>query len=298
MDMRSQTLRFLRNSRSRFRRYRFAHAQGVHTLYKFKGYSGEPRQHVQQILRQHQLYFSALDELNDPFDMRPAVRLAWDLTTRRGRKHYLAACEYMMRSLDPPMTEEDVRKQLQALATQDLQVHAEAAARITRENLKDFPIFCLSGYREEILSWTHYADQHRGLCIHFDSRTGVKSPFCFARRVIYSKRRPVFRVPLLPSNSFAVADGAALTKHLGWRYEDEFRLLSAPGESQGFRSWTGRVASFDGKLITGLTLGANMPNDSQGELIEIARTHIPRIPVWRAQIHPHKFRITFEAVGP
>jgi Protein of unknown function (DUF2971) len=238
-----------------------------------------------------------LDELNDPFDMRPAVRQAWDVTTRWGRRKYLAACEYMMRSLNPPMAESEIQHQLRVLATQDLSAHAEAAARTTRETLKNFPVFCLSANRAEILSWTHYADQHRGLCIHFDSRRGVHSPFCFARRMIYTTRRPVFCIPLLPSDSFAVADGAALTKHIGWRYEDEFRLLSAPGESQGFQQWTGRLASFGGGVITGLTLGANMPEDSQHDLIEIARNHTPRIPVWRAAIHADKFRMLFEAVS-
>jgi hypothetical protein len=289
--------RWLRNARSPFRRFRFAHACGVSTLYKFKGYSGEQRHHVLQLLQRHEIYFSSLLQLNDPFDMRPAIRAAWNLDRPRGRRRYINACEKMMRDLDPALPADTIAQELLALKSQDLHTHALEAARNVRTSLVQFPIFCLSATRAPILSWAHYADQHRGVCIHFDVRRGVQSPFCFARQVIYSRRRPVFEVPLLPRDEFTIANGVGLTKHSGWSYEDEFRLLSNPDSLQGFLSRRDRLATFDPRCLVGLTLGANMPEECQHELIALACTHTPPIPIWRAHIHARHFRMTFERVG-
>lgn len=289
--------RWLRNARSPFRRFRFAHAHGVNTLYKFKGYSGEQRRHVLQILQHHEIYFSSLLELNDPFDMRPAIRSAWNLNRPGGRRRYIDACEQMMRDHRPPLPADKLAQELLSLQSQDLHAHAREAARNVRASLVQFPIFCLSATREPILSWAHYADQHRGVCIHFDARRGIQSPFCFARRVIYSRRRPIFEIPLLPRDKFTIANGVGLTKHTGWSYEDEFRLLSNPDSLHGFLSRQGRFASFDARFVIGLTLGANMPEECQHELIALASAHTPAIPVWRAHIHARHFRMTFERVG-
>jgi hypothetical protein len=134
------------------------------------------------------------------------------------------------------------------------------------------------------------------VCIHFDARRGVRSPFALARRVIYSQRRPVFEVPELPKDSFKVANGTGLAKHRGWAYEDEFRLLSNPDSLNGFLRRQGRFATFDSRCLVGLTLGANMPEECQQELIAIASAHTPLIPVWRARIHARRFQLTFEPV--
>jgi hypothetical protein len=290
-------LLWVTNVRSSFRRFRFAHGYGVNTLYKFKGYFGEQRRHVLQILQSNEIYFSSLLELNDPFDMRPAVRSAWDLTRPRGRRNYIRACERMMRDIVPPLPESKITAELAALQSQDLVAHALDAARNIRASLVEFPIFCLSGSRQQVVSWAHYADQHRGVCIHFDSRRGAQSPFCFSRRVIYSRRRPVFEIPFLPKDTFSVANGVGLTKYSGWSYEDEFRLLSIPGSLHGFQNRRGRFASFDGRFIVGITLGANMSEECQHELIAIARAHEPPIPVWRTHIDARHFHLTFERVG-
>jgi hypothetical protein len=152
--------------------------------------------------------------------------------TPHGRKRYLAASEALIRRRQPDWTESQVQAALKELASQDLRLHAQQGAHSLEDRLKGFPLFCLTAHRDEILSWTHYADQHRGVCIHFNCRRESNFPFAHARRVMYSPDRPVFEIPRLPRDSLSVVDRAALTKHRGWHYEDEFGLLSAPGNNR------------------------------------------------------------------
>jgi len=66
---------------SRHSEHRFAATEGVQTLYKFCPFStAERRQWVRHILVEHKIYFARPSQLNDPYDLRPLVRLRPALT--------------------------------------------------------------------------------------------------------------------------------------------------------------------------------------------------------------------------
>jgi hypothetical protein len=57
------------------KRMGFAWALGHSTLYKFKGFTGDQRAHVADMLERSRLYFSVPDQFNDPFDVAPVLAL-------------------------------------------------------------------------------------------------------------------------------------------------------------------------------------------------------------------------------
>jgi len=87
------------------------------------------------------------------------------------------------------------------------------------------------------LMWSHYADQHRGLCLGYSV---PPEPDLDIRQVEYGGKRlvPASRLKAMlegNKNAEAAVDQAAfLTKAFDWKYEKEWRLVAPRGESGSY----------------------------------------------------------------
>ena len=94
-------------------------------------------------------------------------------------------------------------------------------------------VCCLSTTYASPLLWSHYGDQHRGLCIGYGLN---RIPRPEPRRVVYggdrSVRTSVLAKALVHENSEAKAEldrDVLLRKARGWAYEKEWRLIGVQG---------------------------------------------------------------------
>ena len=97
-------------------------------------------------------------------------------------------------------------------------------------------VACFTETQDNILMWSHYAQNHEGICIEYDfsrleftSRTIQSlSPVKYINELFdtidYSNRTPIDKIQL-----------AALSKFDGWKYENEWRLISILKEEQRFQ---------------------------------------------------------------
>lgn len=101
----------------------------------------------------------------------------------------------------------------------------------TKEDLaKDRGMLCFSlGWRNPV-QWSHYADQHRGLCLGFDIPDGLLT------KVSYLSRRPLPDMTTLGGTGAAAQDAmlkVLATKFSHWRYENEVRVFVGLTDSTG-----------------------------------------------------------------
>ena len=74
--------------------------------------------------------------------------------------------------------------------------------------------------------WSHYADQHKGICIRFRAKS--TSPFCGAAlRVKYSNQYP--QINSILDSDQEKFQKLALWKAEHWGYEKEWRIISTDG---------------------------------------------------------------------
>lgn len=86
---------------------------------------------------------------------------------------------------------------------------------------------CLSGNKQNVVMWSHYADAHAGLCLGFATRDEF---FGMAQPVFYSYGFP--EISLAESASKAndkFIEPFILTKGISWEYEDEWRIVDGHG---------------------------------------------------------------------
>lgn len=94
-------------------------------------------------------------------------------------------------------------------------------------------VLCLSSRFNSTLMWSHYANQHRGVCVEYDvsgltSQSLHKVSYGESRKVLASQIRDwVLREDRVARQ--AVDKACLLTKSREWKYESEWRLLGQVG---------------------------------------------------------------------
>jgi hypothetical protein len=272
---------------------RLAWAEDRDTLYKFKSLSGGGCHQVQDIIENSRLYFSTPGQFNDPLDCSPTFKLAGDLddpaflAELKKDEDELIAQQKLM-----PQAEADLRAQFGTHVT-DM---AEAITWKVREGIRaDLRIFCLSATYEHPLLWSHYANSHTGVCLHFRAKHG--SVFGLARGVDYSKPRPPVLVPLrYNASELDVGRAMSLIKADFWCYESEYRILGHVSADWGY-TFDGGYLSFEPELLTGITLGMCIAPADRSVLMSWAAAHAPALAVYEAFEHPDEFGIKVRQVA-
>jgi hypothetical protein len=86
--------------------------------------------------------------------------------------------------------------------------------------IKQVGVCCLSEVRDSVLMWSHYANEHKGICIGFDTS---KSMFQLAFQIEYQDKFPIISRPSDSDNT--LLKKYLLTKSLCWAYEKEWRII-------------------------------------------------------------------------
>ncbi len=153
------------------------------TLYKYRSLEGTALANSLSIISKNEVYFSRPEELNDPFECQARV----DTST--------------------------LRAQFSELKHEDVELE-EAIRRDWRRKLR---VFCLCEMFSNQLMWSHYADNHRGICIGFSTtQMGNLEPveYVSEMRIIDG------------NNAESIYKSLALTKSKHWEYEREWRSVN------------------------------------------------------------------------
>jgi hypothetical protein len=163
----------------------------------------------------------------------------------------------------------------------DIRRFAAAVTEDVRKKLQAATfIYCLSADQEHPLLWSHYADSHKGVCLHFQSTHGAL--FGGARAVEYTEERKPVLVPLEYNQSDDdITDAMSRTKAEFWRYEYEYRIIEFGRET--------RLCPFEPRLLCGITLGMQISTRDRKLMLSLAAARNPVIPVYQAEEETEKF---------
>lgn len=193
------------------------------TLYKYKDLSGDGIDHVESMLRNNQLWYSSPLHFNDPFDCRCVfdirntreeivLRKAAFLTKRNG-----ATLPDALAEADDEIPSEP--QKVEKWQTQQIEGHSQRAA--------NSGILCLTPVCDNFIMWTHYANDHTGICIQFRVRDVTEEEhldfIAAAQPVEYADGCPVINV--IRDGTVDIVRKAFLTKSTPFRYEREWRIV-------------------------------------------------------------------------
>ncbi|CAG37069.1 DUF2971 domain-containing protein [Desulfotalea psychrophila] len=215
------------------------------------------------ILSQGTMKFSHYSEFNDPFD----CKTAYDID------------ESMLYIESRPDIFKEVGRQLGLSPASCIQKKNKMLDGI-RKSLKsgvfhdgiigNVGICCLTKKPDNILMWSHYADNHAGFVVEFTTNNvnenmhmGNVEKKLFGWDVEYSANMPII---IAGTRNFNAVKKIFLTKSLDWEYESEYRVLAmkkGPG-----------IHKFDQTMITRVIAGTKMSSNNYREL-EILVNDLP-----------------------
>jgi len=272
----------------------FAHKSVTEGLFKFRPYrTSDDIDRVKNLLS-GQLYFATCDQLNDPFEMRILLSPEpnWRLRLKGVLKGMINVPE--LKNLSPAKRLQKADQVASKLGKQPKVLKDAAIAHYARMQNECF-IYCMSATRAHPLLWSHYADMHKGLCIKFDH---TKVPFAGASKVEYSTEYPIVVYPFIDISD--LTQKGILTKAQYWNYEQEYRLFSVRMNNEAWHlglEWSDlHTATVRKGLVTGITLGARMPDDARHDLMSHCGKDHPEIPIEQAEISKDQFAIKFRSV--
>ena len=207
-----------------------------------------------------QVYYADPASFNDPLDCLPVVEtdllnaelesLLAQLVVNRSAKEIDAALKRLRLRGDNAtsrrnkLTESEAREMLGEINYNATGPEVEDAAAYIRGNLRfaierelrkthETGVLCLSSKFDSPLMWSHYANQHRGVCIEYDvseltDQVLHKVSYGESHKILASQIRDwVFQDNLTARK--AIYNACLLTKSREWVYENEWRLLGQVG---------------------------------------------------------------------
>ena len=150
-----------------------------------------------------------------------------------------------------------------------------------RQSVDNFGVVSFSGDALNILMWSHYAENHSGVCLEFATDS---YSFDVVAAVVYKTKRPVFRP--LDSDRAGLMERILLHKADIWSYEREwryFRITEGPG-----------AASFPSSALRSIILGAAIRPEFERVVRELVAERDEPLLVQRAKFDEQEFRAHLE----
>lgn len=167
-------------------------------------------------------------------------------------------------------------------------------SQIIHEILSDTSIFCVSETHNNILMWSHYADNHTGVAVEFHAQL-EDSAFILAQPVRYMTKIPIITYEdivarkLGPNQLFEMI---TLIKSKDWEYEREWRVVAAMRD----KSKDYEILSFPPEEVAGVYFGCRTTDESKREIIEIVNDKYPDAKIYQARKHEREFSLVFDPV--
>lgn len=259
-------------------------------LYK---YMSKRLDRIGDVLVNHRLHFADPDRLNDPFD----CAIGLDLRNGANDQDWMDYLTHLVEYEKPESTPEYRRAKAEDNVRRGR--HADPAfldgveqdiRRVVKETGCEQGVLCLSSDPKNVMMWSHYADNHEGLVLRFDSQHITKQTSgelrCF--QVNYDRSFP--RLPEYISALRAVENGDQLAfnklffcrKSRDWKYEKEWRF---------FASRPGSFVEFEPPMLSSVIFGWKM-SASTRQLISAWTTALnPPPKLLQAIPCPDRFRM-------
>jgi hypothetical protein len=254
--------------------HRTALQNGIPALYHHEKFNAA---YLTTTLRDQIIHCSNPNNLNDPWDCKPAFD-----------PHALDDPEVLEREMAWRVPHPDKHlweKQMRADPNARIDFMIEASKSI-RAMLAERRIYCLTPKACNVLMWSHYADNHRGISLEF----GVADNPLFrtAGEVVYREQYPHW-VPCDINDKPGLVTELILTKSRDWGYEEEYRLVNVPTSVlNNFQRLHGDFFRLPKGALKSVIMGCEANHKNIGAFI---REYAPSLPIKKAVRSPNLYTL-------
>lgn len=258
--------------------------EGVDTLYHYQRYNEE---HIIDLLKNRRIFCSNLGNLNDPWDCRFCFKIDDPQSASRAIATFRQVARPSGKGPDYDRIMDEELENPEMLR----KVTGETVDALEAHNVQWRRIYCLTRDPCSTLMWSHYAENHKGICIEF--AVSPNNVFATALKVLYKKE-------LLPSTICEHTETALLpffVKAECWSYEEEYRLFLRIHDANAPHPVREDMRVIDDKLLisegslTSIIIGCHTPHEIGVRIRQIADEFWPSVKVKQMHRHHDKYQL-------
>lgn len=255
-------------------------------LYKFRSLdaqSPESIDRIRQVIVDSLLRLSSPATFNDPFDMSARVVIEGTVSEKISRYVQL-----VQNHAAADVSSEERARIVASLVRMPQQELAARMQEIVETRINATGVYSLAGNARNMLMWSHYGQEHQGVCLQFEM-CADPATILAAADVDYDDTYPVFNWAKDPVEQVS---SVVLRKHSSWKYEEERRIIVPDG--------AGTFLPFNGAALTGVILGCKAPSASEQVVdrlfAERGAIGLPAPALYRAIKVPAAYGLRFQRV--
>jgi hypothetical protein len=227
-------------------------------------------EYTNKIILNSSLYFPAIKQINDPFDCKLSFQQEYSLAER---------VEYFTQFADKDASGFTLEQLLEKYP--DNQSFINSRNVIIKKLINKLGLLSLSKNPKNILMWTHYSNNHTGLVFQF---TFGASSECFQRPLLVDYKDE-YELLSYTSDFKEEAPKLMLTKHTGWTYESEVRVIDL--DYQGEKK-------FKKHELTSIIFGALTKDKDIDEMINLCNINgFNHVSFSQARLNSSEFSLEF-----
>jgi hypothetical protein len=238
-------------------------------------------QHHRNALIKNEIYFSAINDFNDPFDSQIFMDILNAIVLEESELRTYLECKSNISKFD-------IEVIIDRFKNEPNTVQQNLNEVIISEISAKLGVFCLSKRWDNIKMWSNYGKNHKGFCIGYNLKK-LKELISDAvfDNVNYSWTYP--KITFKDLNDKRILDitkNAFFTKSFDWDDEDEFRIAKLVSDNKIENK---RIINIHPEIISEIILGLNIDDKHEREIKELCIKR--EIPLFKTIKKPFSFEI-------
>jgi len=169
-----------------------------------------------------------------------------------------------------------------------------------QEHLCHARVFCVSERPDNVVMWSHYANEHRGVVFKLRCIDEIDNTLLVARKVTYTDKFIAFpsagnyAMHLTGEQPIDIASlcwEIAFTKHIDWSYEREWRVHRPLLDEPSGDGYT--IYPENPRIFEAIYLGCRMEENEAASVIELIKRNLPLTKIYRAERSRTAFALSF-----
>jgi hypothetical protein len=238
-------------------------------------------------LHRQRVHCSDPSNLNDPWDCMPWYDTA-SLEDPEAIEQFIVWLRTIAAKRPEPRIEADFERRIR-MNPDFRNRFIEGFSTSNHSIISQRRIYCLTPDPCSTLMWSHYGDNHRGICLEFNVENEV---FRNAWEVSYSSVYPKW----VPHRMIEASMTMLLTKSDAWDYEHEFRVILSPAYPDGHPlKLNSEFLRLPTEALAAVVVGCR---GNYAEVAQIVQENAPTVAVKRMIRVPNHYRLTVSDCPP